>query len=294
METYELDALLDASADIDSLPSAVGTEPTATPGVFYHGSPLSTLAALSSQADLSEDGAGALGIYFTQIPTLAAVYSTVTDRRIDGRYYGGCGGRIYAVEIVASNPFEAPEDYFPDHPRDREHERELCELALKQGHDCIISSRLNGVIEEIIVLDASIIRQRESAGSVKDIATVSKGIFHRPAQEPDDVAPGSAPLCIHRSRAVAVSPAGRQPQATVIDVRNAIYCRADTWPALNLEVLEGLQVDCLIDPETGDALALNSERLVPLNRDMRRKFQRQQRRPSLATTAPEPAFAAHG
>lgn len=291
MELYEINALLEAGRDLASLPAAVGTEPTATPGVFYHGSPLSTLTQIERQAD---HGGIAIGTYFTQIPTLAAVYSTVADHGDEGRYYGGCGGRVYAAEIVASNPFQAPEDYFPDHPRDRGHERVLCQRALDQGHDCIISSRDGGLIEEIIVLDASIIRQRERAGSVKDIATVSKGIFHRPAQEAGDVAPGSTALYIHRSRAVAVSPAGRQPQASVIDVRNAIYCRADTWPAMNLEVLEGLQVDCLIDPETGDALALDSERLVPLNRDMRRKFQRQQRRPSLAKTASEPAFACHG
>lgn len=272
MAMREIFAALDGWLSPSHVLPGLGTEPTQTPGIFYHGSPLSNLKEIGSPGDLPP------AIFFTQIASLAAIYSTVRGEGGELRRYGGGSGRIYAAELITKNPFHAPPGYFGEHPRDTDRERQLCAMIAEQGYDCIVTSLWNGLIDEVVVFDQSTIRLREKSHRLPSPEVASTNIFYCDEHSLDSYTAETITLFRSRARASTCGDGGSIKPA-LIDGRIPVYCDRNSWACLNLDVLRGLQVDCLIDPATGDAFAIDLSRIILLNRDMLRQYRRMRRKP---------------
>lgn len=233
---------------IDQLDVGTGTETTATPGIYYHGSRHIDLAELESEATVK--GVGRIGTFFTHFPSYAALYPA---------WHLGTCGRVYRVEITTRNPL-----YSGDFPKGREAGNRQISDAIAQGFDCIVRRVDSGATWELITFDRSQIAYKSRIGKPAAIAEVAleSGVFFFN----DSIArPDFAPDCIPIFSAPGRANGPGAPRAVAVETRNAIYCDRDAWSRMTFAYLRNLAVDCLIDPETGDALLIDPALMRPIN-----------------------------
>lgn len=239
--------------EVDASGWEVATETeTKTPGVFYHGSPVSDLGIVET------------GTFFTEVATYAAGYCTKLGR----------GGRIYRAEVVTRNPFIMP----AEHSGFYDDEARFLSEVRARGHDCIVNA-MHGVLWELIVFDEAEIKYRGTIGEAALIAreALASGIFYFVDGLPaPDYASSCSPVFSSHERADLASGAGTV-RAVRVGARHPVYCERAAWPCMNFYALRTLHVDCLIDPEDGDALVVDRSLVVPLNRALRRKYRVQRR-----------------
>lgn len=275
--TIESDEMSDARralllTDCDSLAAGTGTEPTMTPGVFYHGSQRSNIAEFKSQYELDGGGDGRIGIYFTQVPTHAAGYAM--HGGVGGRTYSEnvVTGRIYSAELVTRNAYFVPPDLWADSGalEDLEQEQSLCVELRDEGCDCIAVA-VGGFIWEAIVFDKSVIRFRDPIGDMAgDLPDASAVFYSSDGVLGPDYADDVASIFSHRKRAAMMSGAPCGVRAGRVYAERPIYCERATWPHMDFEVLRTFGVELLIDPTDGEALVLDRDRFVPMSRTERR------------------------
>lgn len=276
---------VDVWCEIHSLRPTPGTicEPTETPGVFYHGSQFSDIAEFEPQFD--ERLGFRREVYFTHIPTYAAVAYATSERRFAAaRNSRGAEPRIYAVELVTSNVITMPPRWKHDMLDTIEGGRDREALAYRdlglQGYDCVISEQIDGLICELAIFDKTAVRYHSAMGPVADAAEAARasGMFYAVDHLPDpEYAPGCGLLFGSREMADAESGDGFGVRPVKADLHTPIYCERDTWPLMNLDVLRRFRIDALIDPATGDVLTLD-RRHGQLNRAMRRALRRKEAR----------------
>jgi hypothetical protein len=248
-----------AKTDMDD-PQVIGDEPTMTPGLYYHGSPRINLAEFASQSDLAAGIRS--GIYFSQSPTYAAMYAATRGNLR--------GGRVYEVELITNSALTLPPAYWAGNAMDEAHEESVCSQIAAQGHDCIISEELNGVVLEVIVFSDAVIRNRGQGDVAPKIkAKVAAGAFHF-VDGLSGEADGCCRLFTCGTRALAIGGEHSRLQKALLPVLNPLYCSASTWPKLDLDVLRQFRFDCLVDPANGEALALDAAKVRPMNRADRR------------------------
>jgi hypothetical protein len=243
---------------------SVGTEPTKTPGVFYHGSPIVNIGDAGFENDLRlDDGVvEKAGTFFSQLATYSACYASKRG-----------GGRIYRAEMITRNPFFADAYLWNQATNhDRGAERSLISVISEAGHDCIVAGPQGRC--ELIVIDKSVIRSRESV-TVDDFTRAAPSLFYAADRlQAPDYAAGCQPLFSYRARAIRAACRGVvRPMGWTRPI-SPIFCDRAAWPQLDLHVLSDLQVDCLVDPASGDALALPRGPFVPLSRTQMRAMVR--------------------
>lgn len=256
-----------------------GSEPTMTPGVFYHGSPYTNLAELKSQQELGE-GEGRAGVYFSQIPAYSGLYIDIQS---------GVGGRIYTAELVTKNAYFVPDGFWKECGAFDNHElaKSLCAEISAQGYDCIVTTQVLGLIWEAIVFDKSAIRLRP----VHPVDPIPPRVFYAvDGAQPPEYATDRALLYHSRSRALEVAGNGAAPRMVAASAWSPTYCDQAAWRGMDFEMLREFCTDCLVDPETGDALLLDPSLILPLSREQRRAIKANQGRasvkPKATTTAP--------
>jgi hypothetical protein len=215
---------------------------TATPGVFYHGSPNPFLSEIRSGADLTWPNRepGKFGIYFTPNERYA-------------RWYTREWGRVYEVELITRNPIVFPADA-PTHPSraPKEAVAEAFRDARRRGHDCVIVP--DG--EEVIVFEQDQIRYLSRMEA--PVSTCTPGVFY--IGVPNGTPPCPAGSVFTQSRTFAeveAGPWGRVFQAQLMTARpmhaGSLFARM----AQSSSALARLGYDCIIN-DAGDVIALDA------------------------------------
>lgn len=253
-----------------------GTEPTMTPGFFYHGSAQLNIDEFETHAELDDNGVCLTGAFFTQIPAYAACYVAFRSE--------GVGGRVYRAELVTRNPFFADSELWWAALGDddigfdaafRRREQSLISDIAAQGFDCIVRDLNPDQILEAIVLDKSVIRRVGDTFPVSafsPLETRASMIFYTVEGLPGpEYAPDCTLLFNERDRAVRLSCNRNGVRPASIVCMNPTYCDRVTWPEMDFELLRSKLIDCLIDPNNGDTLVLDRGWIIPFNRSELRK-----------------------
>lgn len=154
---------------------------------------------------------------------------------------GAAVGRIYAVEIVTQRPFTLPHGFFAENTEDEAFEHALYSELRARGHDCVIA-------------------EQDHSGRIWELVVLDPAIVRR--------------------RGTLNCPT--KPSTFVrANCTKVVYCDRDIWPAMNADVLKLFQVDCLVDPDQGDALVIDQALLRMKSRraELRKKRPKPRRRP---------------
>jgi hypothetical protein len=241
------------------------SDQTKTPGVFYHGSANLGIVEFEQRISLTPD-VSTEGIFFTHNPTYAAIYAA------DRGYFRG--GRIYRVELVTNCPFVPDKATWFTALDSREAERSWCSEARDYGFDCIIQDQYEGYIRDMVVLDSSVIRRLDAYPHAIEAVSAKDLLFYQREPEPGSDFEG----CLSLSKdPVDAQRYGGVSRPVYCNARIPVFCEKFAWSQMDFDVLRYLKIDLLIDPMTGDGLAVHPSRVEPLNRQERRALRKEKR-----------------
>lgn len=219
---------------------------TATPGIWYHGSPHTHLLELKSGdavvGSSPRGPRGKRGIYFTQSREYAELY--------------GYNGRIYEVELITRNPMTIPRDNWPKELTAEFFCDNLFPRAEAAGHDCIIAAHLN----ELLLLDESCIRYRSKMAPAPDTRT--PGFFCRGDYHPFDFGPHQVFMPNARRMLAKVYSATRTARSYELITHRPLYVPDlqpphMLWPLVARATME--DCDCIVSETSGDVIALRGQ-----------------------------------
>lgn len=271
------DSILDRVMDFTPVPIE-GQGETATPGVFYHGSPEVNIDAFRTV--IENDGFETAGVFFSHSPTMAARFASKHG-----------GGRVYSVSLNSKNPFfvtahsKWTAQFYPGMGVEelRRAETSLIQAAKSEGWDVVVSAHDLNVFLEIVALRDEVIQRLDAdippvPNWQQSQAIVDRLTFHLvEGLRGPDYAPDCIPLFASRKEAMA---RGGKCQRVIAKPIVPVYCERHIWPELKFDVLAefAAKVDCLVCPRTGDALALDTDCIRPINRQQLKHLKAELRR----------------
>lgn len=216
---------------------------TATPGLWYHGSPHRYLLEIKSGDTVAgstpPSPRGKRGIYFTQ-------------RRFYAEGYAGESGRIYSAHLVTGNPLVIESADWPAPPLGQSFIADLFSRAAAGRHDCILVPH----IEEAVLLDNSCIRYLSAM--VPQLETKTPGLFYRGRSDPRDRGLGH---CFTLSRCYAEANARPHGHVAEVDLTTANpYSMPAGLPRYELSWLSATRArghDCAVLEDSGDVLVFD-------------------------------------
>lgn len=253
---------------------------TATPGMFYHGSPDVNISQFRIGFDCVDRGEKqafeTVGIFFSHNPAYAAHFAA---QRIGSN--GGFGGRVYSAQLLTQNPLVPHQDAWIDEIRSsnpdgsycRKRESEMIEKAKAEGYDSIISVYSGDTIIEMIVIDPSVIVPSHSS-TVRvpdwkpDNAFDTLTLFQPDSHSAPFYGPEGSVELFKDAKQLAKQ--GRKGRKVLIDAENPIYCERAAWPEIDFDLMLSDSSNCLVDPVDRGALLLEPEKIVPLSRKQER------------------------
>lgn len=238
---------------------------SATPGVFYHGSPDVNIREFRAVME-RPGGYSTAGVFFTHSPLVAAIFAC---RK-------GCG-RIYSVSLDTQDPFFNDNETWERECRKKKNatmeELRQAEAAFLRkiraaGHDVAVTTFVGRAYLEVVALRDEVVKRLDSdirrLPEWNSPRIVDSLTFYQAEGAP---APGFAPDAVrlfgNRRAAEAIGPS----QRVVVKPHRPIYCEADIWPYMPFEALaEQTGIDCLVDPRGQGALVLDRQTIRAINR----------------------------
>lgn len=257
---------------------------SATPGVFYHGSPDVNIHEFRTVLE-QPGGYSTAGVFFTHSPLLAAKFAARQG-----------SGRIYSVTLDTRNPFFNEDGSWDRDFREglsleevRQIETQMILETKAAGYDAAVTSRIGSCLIEIIALRDEVVKRLDS--DIRRLPEwdspriVDSLTFYQTEGAPGpDFAPDAVRLFGNRRAAEAIGPS----QRVVVKPSRPIYCEADIWPHIPFEALpEQTEIDCLVDPRGQGALILDPQTIRAINRTQMRHLRAELRRKPMPRAAIE-------
>jgi hypothetical protein len=227
---------------------------TATPGVWFHGSPQTHLPVLKLGQEVAgttpPQTLGKRGVYFTQDRAYAQVYA-------------GERGRVYEVELVTANPLTVDRANWPDGNLTPSFVADLFNRASAGGHECILIPH----IFEAVVLDLRSIRYRSAM--VPALPTRTPGLFYRGCSDHRDTLGGTV---YTRSREWALANAWPAGGVSTVDlITTNPFTIRERLPEFLLRPLlqQAVQLgcDCAVFQDSGDLVVFDARCVRRLDMD---------------------------